>query len=117
MEEATTDDIHLSFQCCIVAFLVLTESKLKNWTVKYGREEKVAAIMAQYKTFVSKNKIFQEFQKAFVEFREVCDEYRADGEVGPGESEAIEAFVADVDSRCVTRERERERLGLRRVLN
>ena len=46
-------------QCCIVAFLLLTESKLKNWTVKYGREERVQHLMNQYRTFVSKNKIFQ----------------------------------------------------------
>ena len=71
-----------NFQCCIVAFLMLTESKLKNWTVKYGREEKVQQIMNQYKTFVSKNKIFQEFQKAFVEFKEVCTEYKRDGAIG-----------------------------------
>lgn len=74
----------LPTQCCIVAFLLLTETKLKCWTVKYGREEKVAAIMAQYKTFVSKNKIFQEFHKAFVEFQEVCHEYKKDGNIGEG---------------------------------
>ena len=72
----------LEHKCCIVAFLLLTETKLKNWTVKYGREEKVAQIMAQYKTFVSKNKIFQEFQKAYVEFQEVCKEYKKDGHIG-----------------------------------
>ena len=64
-----------------MAFLTLTESKLKNWTVKYGPEEKVQQIMNQYRTFVSKNKIFQEFQKAYVEFVQVCDEYRRDGDI------------------------------------
>jgi nesprin-1 len=64
-----------------VAFLTLTESKLKNWTVKYGPEEKVQQIMNQYRTFVSKNKIFQEFQKAYVEFVQVCDEYKKDGDI------------------------------------
>ena len=64
-----------------MAFLTLTESKLKNWTIKYGPEEKVQQIMNQYRTFVSKNKIFQEFQKAYVEFVQVCDEYKKDGEI------------------------------------
>jgi hypothetical protein len=54
---------------------------LKNWTVKYGPEEKVQQIMNQYRTFVSKNKIFQEFQKAYVEFVQVCDEYKKDGDI------------------------------------
>jgi hypothetical protein len=40
--------------------------------------------MNQYRTFVSKNKIFQEFQKAFVEFKEVCVEYKKDGKIGEG---------------------------------
>ena len=35
----------LEHKCCIVAFLALTESKLKNWTVKYGSEEKVMIII------------------------------------------------------------------------
>ena len=32
---------YLEHKCCIVAFMVLTESKMKNWTVKYSSEEKV----------------------------------------------------------------------------
>ncbi len=55
--------------------------------------------MNQYKAFVSKNKIFQEFQKAFVEFKEVCDEYRRDGDIAPGESDEMERFTEDVDTR------------------
>ena len=86
-------------QCCIVAFLMLTESKLKNWTVKYGKEERVQQLMNQYRSFVSKNKIFQEFQKAFVEFKEVCEEYRRDGDIAQGEWERIERFTEDVDRR------------------
>ena len=44
-------------------------------------EELDQQIMNQYRTFVSKNKIFQEFQKAYVEFVQVCDEYKKDGEI------------------------------------
>ena len=66
---------YLEHKCCIVAFLVLTESKLKNWTIKYGSEDKVKQIMNQYRTFVSKNKIFQEFQKAYIEFQQVVNPF------------------------------------------
>ena len=99
----------LEHKCCIVAFLALTESKLKNWTVKYGSEEKVMImimimmiimimikvkqIMNHYRTFVSKNKIFQEFQKAYVEFQHVCDEYKKDGGITRTESEQIDKFI------------------------
>ena len=89
----------LEHKCCIVAFLALTESKLKNWTIKYGSEEKVKQITNQYRTFVSKNKIFQEFHKAYVEFQQVCDEYKKDGGITREESDSIDKFIRDIGER------------------
>nr|CAD7429519.1 unnamed protein product [Timema monikensis] len=34
----------LEHKCCLIAFLHLTETKLRGWTVKYGREEKVQQV-------------------------------------------------------------------------
>jgi nesprin-1 len=90
---------YLEHKCCIVAFLVLTESKLKNWTIKYGSEEKVRQIIGQYRTFVSKNKIFQEFQKAYVEFQQVCDEYKKEGGISRAEADQIDKFIKEVGER------------------
>ena len=90
---------YLEHKCCIVAFLVLTESKLKNWTIKYGSEEKVRQIMGHYRTFVSKNKIFQEFQKAYVEFQQVCDEYKKEGGIGRAEADQIDKFIKEIGER------------------
>ena len=89
----------LEHKCCIVAFMTLTESKLKNWTIKYGSEEKVKQIMNHYRTFVSKNKIFQEFQKAYIEFQQVCDEYKKEGGITRGEGEQIDRFIKDIAER------------------
>ncbi len=69
-------------QCCILAFLQLTETKLKNWTKKFGFEDSLSHTMSQYKSFVSKNKIFQEFNKAMQEFNEVCTEWRRETSFG-----------------------------------
>ena len=90
---------YLEHKCCIVAFLILTESKLKNWTIKYGTEEKVKQIMNHYRTFVSKNKIFQEFQKAYVEFQQVCDEYKKEGGITRQEREQIDKFIKEIADR------------------
>ena len=87
---------YLEHKCCIVAFLQLTESKLKNWTVKYGSEQRVQQFLNQYKAFVSKNKIFQEFNKAFVEFQQVCSEYETYGNVGEHERDEVESFIRDI---------------------
>jgi hypothetical protein len=42
----------------------LVENRLKQWTVKYGREEHVKTLLDQYNNFVNRNKIFQEFDRA-----------------------------------------------------
>lgn len=62
--------------------MVLTENKVKSWTVKYGNEQKVQQLLDQYKNFVSRNKIFQEFNKAFVDMQHVVEEYKAEGNIG-----------------------------------
>ncbi|CAG2068940.1 unnamed protein product, partial [Timema podura] len=41
----------LEHKCCLIAFLHLTETKLRGWTVKYGREEKVQQLLEQYRNF------------------------------------------------------------------
>ena len=71
-----------SFQCCLIAFLQLTETKLKVWSGKYGRLEKVVQLLEQYRNFVSKNHIFQEFTKAFIDMQAVVEEYKRDGGIG-----------------------------------
>lgn len=72
----------MNFQCCLIAFLHLTETKLRGWTVKYGREEKVQNLLEQYRNFVSRNRIFQEFNKAYIDMQQVVEEYKREGLVG-----------------------------------
>lgn len=72
----------LEHKCCLIAFLFLVETKLKSWSIKYGTEEKVHDMLEQYRNFVSRNRIFQEFQKAYLDMQQVVDEYKRDGDVG-----------------------------------
>lgn len=66
----------------MIAFLNLTESKLKGWTVKYGREEDVQAMRDQYTNYVTRNEIVKEFKKAFSDMQNVVKEYKKDGNIG-----------------------------------
>jgi nesprin-1 len=50
--------------------------------VKYGREEKVQQLLEQYRNFVSRNRIFQEFNKAYIDMQQVVEEYKREGDVG-----------------------------------
>lgn len=72
----------LEHKCCLIAFLFLVETKLKGWSVKYGTEEKVHQMLEQYRNFVSRNRIFQEFQKAYLDMQRVVDDYKREGNVG-----------------------------------
>lgn len=72
----------LEHKCCLVAFINLVETKLRAWSVKYGLEESVHNTLEQYRNFVSRNRIFQEFQKAYLDMQQVAEEYKREGDIG-----------------------------------
>lgn len=72
----------LEHKCCLIAFLFLVETKLKSWSVKYDTEESVHQMLEQYRNFVSRNRIFQEFQKAYLDMQQVVEDYKREGDVG-----------------------------------
>ncbi|GFG37468.1 hypothetical protein Cfor_07190, partial [Coptotermes formosanus] len=89
----------LEHKCCLIAFLHLTETKLRGWTVKYGREEKVQQLLEQYRNFVSRNRIFQEFNKAYIDMQQVVEEYKREGDVDQPESISIDRFMRETGER------------------
>ncbi|KAF5292004.1 hypothetical protein FQA39_LY14121 [Lamprigera yunnana] len=89
----------LEHKCCLIAFLQLTETKLKGWTVKYGRVDKVIQLLDQYRNFVSRNHIFQEFNKAFIDMQAVIEEYQRDGNIDKTERQEIDKFLRDTAER------------------
>ncbi|KAK9890576.1 hypothetical protein WA026_011946 [Henosepilachna vigintioctopunctata] len=86
----------LEHKCCLIAFLQLTESKLKLWTAKYGRLDKVMPLLDQYRNFVSKNNIFQEFNKAFIDMKAVIQEYKQDGNISKREKADSDLFISEI---------------------
>ncbi|XP_074030429.1 muscle-specific protein 300 kDa isoform X10 [Leptinotarsa decemlineata] len=89
----------LEHKCCLIAFLQLTETKLKNWTAKYGRTDRVIQLLEQYRNFVSKNHIFQEFNKAFIDMQAVIEEYKRDGNIDKSDIAEIDLFMRDIAER------------------
>lgn len=89
----------LEHKCCLIAFLNLIENKLKLWTVKYGREDHAQQLLEQYKNFVSRNKIFQEFSKAFVDMQQVVEEYKRDGKITANDHYEIDKFMRDIEDK------------------
>ncbi|XP_044734627.1 nesprin-1 [Chrysoperla carnea] len=100
--KATQRRIRLKFlehKCCLIAFLQLTETKLKGWSVKYGRVDKVAQLLEQYRNFVSRNRIFQEFNKAYIDMQAVVEEYKRDGLIDQKEAASTDKFMRDTAER------------------
>ncbi|KAF3420921.1 hypothetical protein E2986_09204 [Frieseomelitta varia] len=100
----------LEHKCCLIAFLFLVETKLKGWSVKYDTEESVHQMLEQYRNFVSRNRIFQEFQKAYLDMQQVVEDYKREGDVDSEESANIDRFMREtsdkwksvsMDLRCV----------------
>uniref|UniRef100_A0A2A4K817 Calponin-homology (CH) domain-containing protein n=1 Tax=Heliothis virescens TaxID=7102 RepID=A0A2A4K817_HELVI len=87
---------YLEHKCCIVAFTELTKAKLAAWTGKYGRVDHVRALLEDYDNFVTKNKIFQEFDRAYVDIKQVAEEYKRVCEVDRTEARDIDTFLKDV---------------------
>ncbi|XP_024081429.1 nesprin-1 [Cimex lectularius] len=89
----------LEHRCCLIAFMELTENKVRSWTIKYGNEQRVQQLLDQYNNFVSRNKIFQEFNKAFIDMQHVIEEYKRDGNIDAKESLAADRFMRDTSER------------------
>ncbi|CAH2077111.1 unnamed protein product, partial [Iphiclides podalirius] len=87
---------YLEHKCCIVAFTELTKAKLATWTAKCGRVEHVRALLDDYDNFVTKNKIFQEFDKAYVDIKQVAEEYKRVCEVDRTEAREIDSFLREI---------------------
>ncbi|ERL91661.1 hypothetical protein D910_08989, partial [Dendroctonus ponderosae] len=89
----------LEHKCCLIAFLQLTESKLKSWTGKYGRADEVGQMLDQYRNFVTKNYIFQELNKAIRDMQAVIEEYKRDGNISKKEMLDLDRFMRETSDR------------------
>ncbi|XP_071454862.1 muscle-specific protein 300 kDa-like [Hetaerina americana] len=85
----------LEHKCCLIAFLHLTEMKLRGWSGKYGREDKVQQLLDQYRNFVTRNKVFQSINKAYVDMQQVVEEYKRDGNIGQSECIMVDRFMRE----------------------
>ena len=94
--------LYPSLENSTTCIAILTGNKSRLWTRKCGNEENVAHVLQQYKAFVSKNKIFQEFHKAFLEFKDVSEDYKNNANLSVSERTEIDKFIQDVQQKWVT---------------
>ncbi|XP_043244080.1 nesprin-1-like [Amphibalanus amphitrite] len=90
---------YLEHRCCIIAFLILMEGRVRAWTVKLGHQPRVEQMLHEYQTFVSDRNVFHEFEQAFIEMKQVADAFVKEGGVGPQEKEVVVHFINEVGER------------------
>lgn len=84
-------------KCCLIAFLNLLENKISS--VRYGNEEIVKHSLEQIRSFLTRNKIVEEFEKALVDMRQVIEEYKSDGDLSRKDLFDIDTFIGETENR------------------
>lgn len=84
-------------KCCLIAFLNLLENKISS--VRYGNEDVVKHSLEQIRSFLTRNKIVEEFEKALVDMRQVIEEYKVDGNLTRKDLFDIEMFINETENR------------------
>ncbi|KAL5008450.1 hypothetical protein ScPMuIL_014031 [Solemya velum] len=81
----------------LLSYLVASEIRLQSWTVKYGRQDSVEAMMEDYQEFVVQGELFENYNRTYQDVKNKAEEYRQTG--NKEEGAAIDEYVTDVTSR------------------
>lgn len=87
----------MEHKCCLIAFLNLLENKISG--VRYGNEDVVRHSLDQIRSFLTRNKIVEEFERALIDMRQVIEEYKADGNLTRKELFDIDTFMNETENR------------------
>ncbi|CAI9612033.1 unnamed protein product [Staurois parvus] len=71
----------------LLALLVLAESKLKSWIIKYGRRESVELLLQNYITFIDGSRFFEQYEFTSQSLKQAAEIYvKAEGSAEEAES-------------------------------
>ncbi|XP_019623005.1 PREDICTED: nesprin-1-like [Branchiostoma belcheri] len=85
---------YLEYKYRLLAFLVMGETKLKSWTIKYGKQEHVEQLLKNYMEFIHKKKFFETYDSTSAYLKRVAEAYLAD-EIPAEEKEKVRKFLSD----------------------
>uniref|UniRef100_A0A8C5NYY1 Spectrin repeat containing, nuclear envelope 1 n=1 Tax=Jaculus jaculus TaxID=51337 RepID=A0A8C5NYY1_JACJA len=90
---SSTSELHLmkmeflELKYRLLSLLVLAESKLKSWIIKYGRRESVELLLQNYISFIENSKFFEQYEVTYQILKETAEMYiKADGSVEEAEN-------------------------------
>uniref|UniRef100_A0A3P8TBD4 Calponin-homology (CH) domain-containing protein n=1 Tax=Amphiprion percula TaxID=161767 RepID=A0A3P8TBD4_AMPPE len=78
----------------LMAFLMLAESKLKSWIIKYGRRDSVELLLQSYLTFIEGHRFFEQYEIIFTSLKHAAEVYvKSDSSID--EAEGVSKFLSD----------------------
>ncbi|XP_027759675.1 nesprin-1 isoform X4 [Empidonax traillii] len=78
----------------LLSLLVLAESKLKSWIIKYGRRESVELLLQNYISVIENSKFFEQYEVTYQILKRAAEMYaKANGSVE--EVESVMKFMSD----------------------
>ncbi|EPQ19233.1 Nesprin-1 [Myotis brandtii] len=90
---SSTSELHLmkmeflELKYRLLSLLVLAESKLKSWIIKYGRRDSVELLLQNYITFIENSKFFEQYEVTYQILKQTAEMYvKADGSVEEAEN-------------------------------
>ncbi|KAF6114471.1 hypothetical protein HJG60_010466 [Phyllostomus discolor] len=90
---SSTSELHLmkmeflELKYRLLSLLVLAESKLKSWIIKYGRRETVELLLKNYISFIENSKFFEQYEVTYQILKQTAEMYvKADGSVEEAEN-------------------------------
>ncbi|XP_008852961.1 nesprin-1 isoform X2 [Nannospalax galili] len=90
---SSTSELHLmkmeflELKYRLLSLLVLAESKLKSWIIKYGRRESVELMLQNYTSFIENSKFFEQYEVTYQILKQTAEMYvKADGSVEEAEN-------------------------------
>ncbi|KPP57545.1 hypothetical protein Z043_124718, partial [Scleropages formosus] len=78
----------------LMAFLILAESKLKSWIIKYGRRESVELLLQNYISFIEGHKFFEQYETTFQTLKQAADTY-IKSDSSADERDGVNKFLSD----------------------
>nr|XP_021512701.1 nesprin-1-like isoform X2 [Meriones unguiculatus] len=97
---SSTSELHLmkmeflELKYRLLSLLVLAESKLKSWIIKYGRRESVELLLQSYISFIENSKFFEQYEVTYQILKQTAEMYvKADGSVE--EAENVMKFMSE----------------------
>uniref|UniRef100_A0A672NAB1 Nesprin-1-like n=1 Tax=Sinocyclocheilus grahami TaxID=75366 RepID=A0A672NAB1_SINGR len=78
----------------LMALLMLAESKLKSWIIKYGRRDSVELLLHNYIAFIEGHKFFEQYETTFWTLKQAADSYLESGDPAE-EVEGVNKFLSD----------------------